>query len=171
MEKGERTELVSRVTAYLAQQERLVIAYLFGSLAEETDHRLSDVDVALLLPHNTDRATAFDTRIRVAAALEELCRRPVDVAILNHAPPLLRFQVIQHGRVLVERDSTTRCLFEARTMSEYYDTRQYLDYQFSHLIRRIREEGLGAGYQSHCDALEKARRLSKRLATLSANIP
>ena len=170
MEREGRTGLVSRITAYLAQQERLVVAYLFGSLAEETDHRMSDVDVALLLPHNTDRATAFDTRLRVAAALEELCWRPVDVVILNHAPPLLRFQIVQRGRVLVERDNTARCLFEARTMSEYYDAKQYLDYQFSHLIRRIREEGLGAGYQGHRDALEEARRLSKRLATLSADI-
>jgi predicted nucleotidyltransferase len=171
MEREGRRELVSRITAYLVQQERLVAAYLFGSLAEETDHRLSDADVALLLPRDTDQATAFDTRLRVAAALEKLCRRPVDVVILNHAPPLLRFQVVQRGRVLVERDSATRCLFEARAMSEYYDARRYLDYQFSHLIRRIREEGLGAGYQGHRDALEQARRLSKRLATLSAGIP
>ena len=71
---------------------------MFGSLAEETDHRLSDVDVALLLPRDTDRAMAFDTRLQVAAALEQLCHRSVDVVILNDAPPLLRFQVIQRGR-------------------------------------------------------------------------
>jgi predicted nucleotidyltransferase len=170
--KGERrTELISRVTAYLAKRDRLVAAYLFGSLAEETDHWLSDVDVALLLPHNTDRATAFATRLRVAADLEKLCQRSVDVVILNHAPPLLRFQVVQRGLVLVEQDSTTRCLFQARAMSEYYDAKRYLDYQFSHLMRRIREEGLGAGYQGHRDALEEARCLSKRLAALSADTP
>ena len=169
MEREERTELISQLTAYLAQQEGLVVAYLFGSLAEETDHRLSDVDVALLLPREADRATAFDIRLQVAAALEELCRRSVDVVILNDAPPLLRFQVIQRGRVLVERDHTARCLFEARAMSEYYDAKRYLDYQRAHLVRRIREEGLGAGYQGHRDALEEARRLSKRLATLSTD--
>jgi len=171
MEREGKTELVSRITVYLAQQERPVVAYLFGSLAEETDHRVSDVDVALLLPHDTDPTTAFDTRLRVAAVLEKLCRRPVDVVILNHAPPLLRFQVIQRGQVLVARDSEARYLFEVRTMSEYYDAQRYLDYQYSHLIRRIREEGLGAGYKGHRDALEEARRLSKRFATLSAGIP
>ena len=169
MEREGKAELIAKITAYLAQQERPVAAYLFGSLAEETDHHLSDVDVALLLPYKTDRETAFDTRLRVAAALEKLCQRSVDVVILNHAPPLLRFQVVQRGRVLMERDSATRCLFQARTMSEYYDAQRYLDYQFSHLIRRIREEGLGAGYQGHRDTLEEARRLSKGLATLSAD--
>jgi predicted nucleotidyltransferase len=171
MERIDRTNLISRIRAYLTQQEGLVAAYLFGSMAEETSHRLSDVDVALLLPHNTDREAAFDTRLRIAGELQTLCQRPVDVVILNHAPPLLRFQVIQRGRLLMERDVTARCLFAARTMSEYYDAKRYLDYQFSHLMRRIREEGLGGGYQGHRDALEQARRLSKRLATLSAGSP
>jgi predicted nucleotidyltransferase len=171
MAKADRKELISRIAALLAQRDGFVVAYLFGSLAERADHQLSDVDVALLLPHDTDQATAFEARLQTAADLESLCQRPVDVVILNHAPPLLRFQVIQRGRVLVERDRTARCLFEARTMSEYYDAKRYLDYQSTHLIRRIREEGLGAGYQGHRDALEQARRLSKRLAALSTDTP
>lgn len=169
MESAARSELIARITTYLAQQGRLVAAYLFGSLAEETDHRQSDVDVALLLLQDTDQETALQVRLRVMADLERVCQRPVDVVILNRAPPLLRFQVIQRGQVLATRDDEARCLFQARTMSEYYDAQRYLDYQFAHLISRIREEGLGAGYQGHCDALEKARRLSKRLAALSAN--
>jgi predicted nucleotidyltransferase len=171
MEKEARTELVSKITAYLVEKEELVAAYLFGSFAQEKDHRLSDVDVALLLPHDTDQTTAFNTRLQVGAALEQVCQRPVDVVILNHAPPLLRFQVVQRGQVLVEKDHTARCLFQARTMSEYYDTKPYLDYQLSHVIKRIREEGLGAGHQDHCDTLEQARRISKRLATLSTATP
>lgn len=159
MESKDRTNLISSIRAYLTQQEGFIAAYLFGSMAEETSHRLSDVDVALLLPHDIDREAAFDTRLRIAAELQTLCQRPVDVVILNHAPPLLRFQVIQRGRLLMERDVTARCLFTARTMSEYYDAKRYLDYQFSHLMRRIREEGLGGGYQGHRDALEQARRL------------
>jgi predicted nucleotidyltransferase len=167
MEKATKTRLISRITAYLAELEKLVAAYLFGSLAEDLDHGLSDVDVALLLPHNIDRTSAFDIRLQVGATLEELCQRPVDVVVLNDAPPLLRFRIIQRGQVLLENDHTARCLFEARTMSEYYDARPYLDYHFSHLIQRIREEGLGAGLQGRSDALEQARRISKRLASLS----
>lgn len=171
MERTEKAKLISELEAYFAQQEGLVAAYLFGSLAEEMDHRLSDVDVALLLPGDVDRPAAFDIRLQVTADLERLCRRPVDVVILNHVPPLLRFQVIQRGQVLLSRDDEARYLFEARTMSEYYDAQRYLDYQLTHLINRIREEGLGAGYQGHRDPLEKARRLSKRLASLSKDTP
>jgi hypothetical protein len=52
-------------------------------------------------------------------------------------------------------------------MSVYYDAQRYLDYTLSDKIRRIKREGLGAGYQDRRDALEEARRLSERLAALS----
>jgi predicted nucleotidyltransferase len=68
-------------TGILVFVKQLIAAYLFGSLAEETDHSLSDVDVALLFPHDTERATAVDVQLQIAAALEGLCRRPVDVGL------------------------------------------------------------------------------------------
>lgn len=114
-----KDELISTIKGYLSQQEGLVAAYLFGSVAEGMNHRLSDVDVALLLSPQLDSTTAFDLRLKVMAALKHRCHRPVDVVILNDASPVFRFQVIQQGQVLLGRDSTARCLFEARTMSEY----------------------------------------------------
>jgi len=158
---------LTAIADYLASRDDILAAYVFGSAAEGVAHRLSDLDIALLLPPTTEPMQRFDTRLEVMAALERLTRGQVDVVILNDAPLLLRFQVLRHGRVLVDRDMTQRCLFAARTMSAYYDARRYLDYHFAHLIRRIREEGLGAGYHGHQDTLEEARRLSARLATLS----
>jgi predicted nucleotidyltransferase len=153
LERDGITDLVARIQAFLDRQQGYVVAYLFGSTAGGTAHHLSDIDVALLLPRDTDRETAMEMRLRVAAGLEVLSGRSVDVIVLNQAPPLLRFQVIQQGQVLVDRDPEIRYLFQARTMSEYYDARRYLDFHFGHLVRRIREEGLGAGVQGDRDAL------------------
>ncbi len=158
---------LTAITDYLAGRDDILAAYVFGSAAEGIAHPLSDLDIALLLPPTTEPPQRLDTRLEVMAVLERLSRRPVDVVILNDAPLLLRFQVLKHGRVLVDRDTTQRCLFAAKTLSMYYDAQRYLDYHFAHLIRRIREEGLGAGYQGHQDALKEARRLSARLTALS----
>ena len=169
MPEQDSTELSSKLAAVLTGQEEILAAYLFGSQAEGVAHERSDVDVALLLTPNTDPSSALDIRLATATALARASGRSVDVVILNRAPPLLRFQVIRRGRLLVDRDTTARCLFEARSMSEYYDAKRYLDDQLSHLMHRVREEGLGAGYQGHRNTLEEARRLSKRLAALSAS--
>ena len=155
------------VVEYLAGRGDILAAYLFGSAAEGVAHRWSDLDIALLLPSELGAQQRLDIRLEVMAALERLCRRPVDVVVLNEAPLLLRFQVLKHGRLLVDRDAVRRSLFAARTMSMYYDARRYLEYHWDHLVRRIQEEGLGAGYHGHQDALAAARRLSARLAALS----
>jgi len=162
---------LATIADYLAGRDDIVAAYVFGSAAEGLAHRLSDLDVALLLPLTTGPAERLDIRLEVMAALERLSQRPADVVVLNDAPLLLRFQVLKHGRVLVDHNRTQRCLFAARTMSAYYDAQRYLDYHFAHLIRRIREDGLGAGYHGHQDTLEEARRLSARLAALSEDPP
>ena len=155
------------IADYLASRDDILAGYIFGSVAQGVAHRLSDLDVALLLPPTAEPMARLEVRLEVTAALERLTRRPADVVILNDAPLVLRFQVLRHGLVLVDRDTRQRCLFAARTMSATYDARRYLDYHFAHLMRRIREEGLGAGYHGHQDTLEEARRLSTQLVAIS----
>ena len=150
---------------YLATQRGIVAAYLFGSAASGTLHRHSDVDVALLLDAGMNGAATLALRLQTAAGLEALCHRRVDVLLLNSAPPALRFEVIRQRAILYETDKDLRCQFEMTAMNEYYDLAPYLTYQLSHLVRRIREEGLGLGYQGHRDALAEARRLSATAAT------
>jgi len=155
---------------YLATYDNVMAAYLFGSAARGTLHHHSDVDVALLLAADLDRAMALSIRLQVAADLERICQRPVDVVVLNRAPPALCFQVIRDRHVLYEKDRDLRCLFEMKALNEYYDFEPYLTYQLSHLAARIRKEGLGAGYQGHRDALAEARQLSAKLAAVAKSV-
>jgi predicted nucleotidyltransferase len=155
----------------LAGDERVVAAYLFGSHAEGVARPDSDVDVALLFRPEVDSALKLDTRLTVAAELKRVCHRPVDVIALDEAPPLLRFQVLKHGRLLFDRDPELRARFQARAMAEYYDARPYHAFHARALVRRIRQEGLGGGYGGDRDALAEARQLSARLAALSSGRP
>jgi uncharacterized protein len=45
----------------------------------------------------------------------------IDLAVLNDAPPLLRFEVIRVRQVLYNRDDEARVVFEVRTMQEWFD--------------------------------------------------
>ncbi len=42
--------------------------------------------------------------------------------VLDDAPPTVRFRVIAQGRVIYNEDELLRVRFEAKTMSEYFDT-------------------------------------------------
>jgi predicted nucleotidyltransferase len=149
----------------LAGRNDLAAVYLFGSVAEGTAHALSDVDVAVLFRAGLPDEAMFSHSLEIVALLEAALRRSVDVIALNRASPVLCFQVLQHGRLLFEPDPAARGIFVMYALGRYYDLRPYLDYHQEQLLTRIREEGLGRGYQGHRDALAEARRLSAQLAS------
>ena len=124
----------------------VVLAYLFGSQAEGRVTPLSDVDLAVLLPHNL---AAYD-KFRVQADLigdcgQVLKRNDVDVVVLNDASPLLAFRVVKHGRVLYEDPVTHPAVkFAAQTLSRYADTAWFRGVQHRYLIKRIHRHKAGA---------------------------
>lgn len=74
-------------------------AYLFGSHVAGRVHRESDVDVGVLVSWKLKRVQRFEERVRLAGALPgKLGGRPVDVVVLNDAPPLLGRRVVLDGR-------------------------------------------------------------------------
>ena len=95
-------------------------AYLFGSVARGTHGPHSDVDLALLMradPAPGLRGLGFD----VAFVLEPLLKRPVDVVVLNGAPPELVHRVLRDGVLVLERDRRARVRFEVRARALYFD--------------------------------------------------
>ncbi len=133
-------------------------------MAEAKAHGLSDVDVAVLFDEMLENDAIFFRTLSIGSKLESLLKQPVDVIALNRASTFIRFQVIQKGLLIMERDRTQRCIFQMRAMQRYYDAKPYLDYQRTETIRRIQEQGLGHGYQGTQDSLAENRRLRETFA-------
>lgn len=155
--------ICTRIRDVLANHGDLIAVYLFGSQSEGKAHGLSDVDVAVLFDDGLSAEQMFQRTLAIGGMLEQMLPYAVDIIPLNRAGPLLRFQVIQKGKVILERDRTQRCLFHMRAMNAYYDAKPYLDYQRNAMIQRIREKGLGHGYQGHRNTLAEVRRLRATL--------
>ncbi|MCX7792126.1 MAG: nucleotidyltransferase domain-containing protein [Chloroflexaceae bacterium] len=129
--------------AFLATQEDIVAAYLFGSLAEGRATPRSDIDIAVLLGRIPDDELGdLGRRLQLMEAFRRFADREVDVIILNTAPPLLRYQVLRHGRRLFERDRQARVEFEVRTGQEYEDLKPMYDFFNRDLFAKIKEVGL-----------------------------
>jgi predicted nucleotidyltransferase len=133
---------VAALIEYLSAQEDVLAAYLFGSHATGKARPGSDVDVAVLLSQK-DSLVRFERRLRLGNEAEDAIGRPVDLIVLNDAPPLLQHQVLKHGRLLDERDQRARVEFEVRAGQVYADLEPMRKFFQQALFREIEEVGLG----------------------------
>jgi len=150
--------------AILSQQEDVVAAYLFGSVARGQAHPTSDVDVAVLLDPGLSAMEQVERQLDLMAALDSTVDRPIQITLLNRASPTLIYQVLRDGILLYEQDSQERIAFEVRAIRIYLDSKPMLDFLSERLLSRIREEGLGRRGDRPSRALEAARRIRERLA-------
>ncbi len=103
----------------LSADPRVQAIYLFGSTADGSAREGSDIDLAVLIGARI--SLGDELRLR-AIAIEELHREDIDFVILDHAPPLLRYEVVTRGRRLFARDSFAADMFEHRAIMTYLDT-------------------------------------------------
>lgn len=162
--------LIETIRRILDPCNDVVAVYLFGSVAEGQAHAQSDIDIAVLYTPEPSRTRLFQLNLEIGSRLEDALRGPIDVVNLNNAPPLLAFQVLQTGQLILEHNRTQRCIFQMHAMNRYYDSRRYLEEQRTAAIRRIREGGLGRGYRGHRNALAEARRLRAALAETPTSV-
>lgn len=108
--------LRQRIQDFLAREGEgtLVSAYLFGSVAEGSSHRESDVDVGVVLRRSLlpDRLARSQERVRLLSGLMEATgRNEIDLVVLNDAPPRFRRAVALRGERLLCLDAEGDVVF------------------------------------------------------------
>jgi predicted nucleotidyltransferase len=136
-----RHSVFSSLAEYFSKSNEVVAAYVFGSYAENIARPDSDIDVAIIMePVSRD---TLEYRLAVMEDIKRLTGLDADVIVLNEAPIMLQFQIIQKGKVVFERDADRRAVFVMSVAGRYYDYKRYFDYHARHLAEKIKEGGLG----------------------------
>lgn len=94
-------------------------ALLFGSSARGTRRPDSDADIAIELAADAPRDV--HALGRLAARLESAAGRPIDLVLLDEAPPPLAYRIFRDGYLLVERDHGKLATRKARALLDYLD--------------------------------------------------
>ena len=132
-------DIAGRIRQALVDRTDVRLAYLFGSTAAGTARRGSDADIAILF----DEVPASAVLDLLSERLEEVAERPVDLVVLNAAPPLLAREVVARGCLLVCRDDEDRVRFETRTTARYQDTAHLRRVQYAYLRERAEAHRAG----------------------------
>jgi predicted nucleotidyltransferase len=125
-------DVVERIRVVLLEYPAVRLAYLFGSVASGSARPGSDADIAILF----EEVPAPGALDRLSEHLTQAAERPVDLVVLNAAPPLLAREVVARGRLALCRDDMDRVRFEARTTARYQDTAHLRRIQYSYLRER-----------------------------------
>ena len=104
----------------LAQFPTLVLALVFGSVAQGRARADSDLDIAVA----ADKSLTAVEKMNIIAALAEQTGRPVDLIDLNGVAEPLLGQILRHGRRLLGSDGAygsllSKHLFEQADFMPY----------------------------------------------------
>lgn len=104
--------LLSALRRALRTEQRVRLAVLYGSLARGDEDEGSDVDLLVSLTDDRPHAST-----QLGSRLQRLIGRHVDIAVLERVQanaPLLLDQVLNDGRVLIDRDEQWQDLLNHR---------------------------------------------------------
>ncbi|MBM4241075.1 MAG: nucleotidyltransferase domain-containing protein [Euryarchaeota archaeon] len=130
----------NEVKEFLQNQDQVELAYLFGSVAQGGEGKLSDVDLAVFLDESLDEKERFNFKLSLISDLEDILRTDrLDLVIMNDAPVSLNFEIIKANYPLFIRDEDLKVDLEHYIMSRYLD-RQYYDRRWAdNLIKKTAE--------------------------------
>ena len=121
---------LSQAVTLLQQRFDPVAILLYGSYARQQAHPGSDIDLAIFQPRR--KPDIFELNL-ARIDLEDLCRRPVDLVILEEASPILAMQILRNHQLLALQDRRPLDAYVVKTLTDYADLK---------IVRRPIEEAL-----------------------------
>jgi hypothetical protein len=135
-------------------------AYLFGSQATGKVTPLSDVDIAVRFCDALSSSEQFQIQLRLMAIISQILQQnDVDVANLNEADIVLRYQVLKNGKLIFCRDRAAKNEFFVRAIREYLDTEPMRAFHREKMKEQIREGTFVGRSQRYAKAARQAARI------------
>ena len=122
------------IKSLLTNRDEVMFAYLHGSFQNKTN--FGDVDVALYLTGVPEKGF-LQYELDFEQEMEAVIKLPVDIRVLNNAPPSFKYSAIKNGIRLVDSDEDARVEFETTTFKLYFD---FLPYRQQYLREALEIE-------------------------------
>jgi hypothetical protein len=111
--------LIEAARRVLEADARIAYALVFGSAAREGGRPARDLDLAVGLTRGT-RLSVRDLG-DLLSRLEKAAGKPVDLVLMQEAPPGLAYRVFAGGRIILDRDRAALVERKAQAIIDYLD--------------------------------------------------
>jgi predicted nucleotidyltransferase len=101
---------------YFEQNEKVVMAFLFGSYASGNFCKESDIDIGVLLKNEDENA-----EIEIQNRIEKLIGHEVDTVFMSRSPATLSWSIIRKGIPIIIKDRNVFLNFMLDVSTEAQD--------------------------------------------------
>jgi len=135
---------INRIVDYFERKAEISALYIFGSAAKGRETAESDIDIAVLINDQKKGRRTYETLKKTYyAASPKLSSRPVQIVILNMAPPFLKYRIIKTGKVLFDKNRRLRVSLTANAIIEYFDYKPIEDIFLKAVAGRFMRNAVG----------------------------
>lgn len=132
-------QIIAKLRDYYTPNDDVLFGYLFGSFARNCSRLQSDIDIAIFLS-NYHEDSVHEYKFTTMIELQDIFNRPVDLILLNEAPPLLKHEIFKTGILFIERDHAILVDYKSRNYFQYQDQRYILNRFLEHTKIRVQGE-------------------------------
>lgn len=120
----------------------VLLAYVFGSVANENVGPLSDIDFAVYFKDSLSKGQRRELYLDILNDLIEVLGDEIDLVTMNDASLLLNFNIIRSGEIVFKRSEDDRIHIESEIMRRNLDMEYYRERHADTKIKRIAQRGL-----------------------------
>ncbi len=124
-------ERIDKIKRLLESKPYIEFAYLFGSQARMQADERSDWDIAVYFNKDPKKLSAWTVFSLEAEISKEMGAEAQIITLNGLESPVLIFQIIKDGILLIDSSPEKRIIFEARSLSKYHDYQYYLKRQMA----------------------------------------
>ena len=97
-------------------------AYVYGSIARESSHPFSDLDIGVFV-EEMDIRSSLDLELSLSLEMDAKLNHTVDsdIRIINHLPLIVQGEIVTTGILIYCKDDAKRIEFETRLRMTYFD--------------------------------------------------
>lgn len=135
-----RIDCFEKLVKFFEKEDKVKLAYLFGSTSRGDKGKLGDFDLGVLV-RSLKGYDRFRFQLKLLNDLVSILKTDkVDLVIMNDAPLSLNYNIIKDGILL--KDDEERINFEKGIISKYLDRKYYFDRHARIAIKMMAREGL-----------------------------
>ena len=135
---------IKRITDYFKGRDEVSALYIFGSASNNKETSESDIDIAVLINDRKKGRKTYESLKKTYSSVSPgFSLRPIDIVVLNTAPPFLKHRIIKTGKVLFDRNRRLRVRFAANAIIEYFDYKPIEDICLKAVAGRFRRARVG----------------------------